>query len=111
MMNYKKAISILIILGASLLTGCSNAINTTLQYENTIISENTENKYDINTIDFNLGDKIYKSSSGKEMPYKLRGTMSIPKQEGKFPVVFIVHGSHNNTEEDKRFDSGFKYMI
>lgn len=75
------------------------------------IEKTVENKYEAEISEFEFGDYTYTSSWGRTMPYNIRGRIAVPKGEGKFPVVFITHGSHENIDESKRFDTGFDYLI
>lgn len=109
-MKIKNGIVSLAIISSLLLSGCSNPVDTTIQYEPTVIEKIQKKEYEVNTTEFNLGDKTYLSSSGAQMPYKLRGTLSMPIGDGEFPLIFIVHGNHNNDIEDKRYDTGFEYL-
>lgn len=91
------------------LNGCQKPTTT----ETTFNQSEIEKKDDINTSStkkFDLGTYKYKASSGKELSYRLRGVMSFPKEEGKYPLILIAHGNHENISEDKRFDTGFKYL-
>lgn len=109
-MKLKKRILSLVLMSAVALVGCSNPTQTTVDYKPTVIEKKQENKYESKTVDFNLGDRELVTSTNVTMPYKLRGTMSIPLGEGKFPLIFVVHGNHNNEIEDKRYDIGFDYL-
>lgn len=75
---------------------------------------NIEKKEDkneaIDVSDFNLGDGTIVDPTGRNVSYKIRGTMAAPKEEGKYPVVIIGHGSHSGSSAD-RFDNGFQYLV
>lgn len=60
--------------------------------------------------DFDLGEKSFETDLGNTVYYNVRGLASVPKEEGKYTVVLIVHGRHNNSSNDTRFDKGFKYL-
>ncbi|MDO4534603.1 MAG: alpha/beta fold hydrolase [Clostridium perfringens] len=61
--------------------------------------------------DFDLGEKSFITDLGNTVYYNVRGLVSVPKKEGKYPVVLIVHGRYNNSSNETRFDKGFKYLI
>ena len=75
------------------------------------IKQSTSENYSFKTLDFNLGEKSINLSSGKKLPYLLRGIMSVPQNSSdeKLKPVFILHGCHDN-DNIKRFDTGFKYL-
>ncbi|MCC3867983.1 chlorophyllase/cutinase-like alpha/beta fold protein [Terrisporobacter mayombei] len=110
----KKVLSLIIVSTMILSVGCSlksnNIQSNTTTIENKSINAKDKGKYSEETIEFDLGNETYTSDYGKEMPYKLRGVISVPKGEGKFPIVLITHGSHNNEKTGVRFDTGFKYL-
>lgn len=117
-MNFKKLLTILLLVTFMSATGCAksnimsgSAKSFTTEIQSMDIKENTNKSYEAEVIDFDLGDESYISSSARELPYKIRGTMAIPKGDGKFPIVLITHGSHENMDESKRFDSGFDYLV
>lgn len=60
--------------------------------------------------DFDLGEKSFITDLGNTVYYNVRGLASVPKKEGKYPVVLIVHGRYNNSSNETRFDKGFKYL-
>lgn len=66
--------------------------------------------YEIGITDFEGEEQIYTADSGKEMPFKVAGIMAVPKGEEKFPLLLIVHGSHDNINEENRFDTGYEYL-
>lgn len=102
------------------LTGCSgdkknddntignNSSNTIdLNYN---IEKSERKNQDIEVIDFDLGEDVLTDSNGRQVKYKIRGTMATPKAEGQYPLVIIGHGSHEN-EASNRYDSGFSYLV
>lgn len=68
-----------------------------------------ETKYSVK--EFDLGKREYKLTTGKTMPYQLRGVIGMPEGDGPFPLVLITHGSHENIKKDTRFDTGFEYLV
>lgn len=60
---------------------------------------------------YDLGERSFETDLGNTVYYNVRGLVSLPSGERKFPVVLILHGRHNNTSNDTRFDKGFKYLI
>lgn len=66
--------------------------------------------YEAKVLEFDLGAKEYIAASGKTMPYNLRGIMAVPQKEGAFPLVLLIHGSHDNLNDKRRFDIGFTYL-
>lgn len=83
----------------------------TVNAANFEIESGLKNVYEYEFSDFDLGDRSYTTVSGREMPYKLRGIMAVPVGDGPFPVVLITHGSHENVDETKRFDTGYDYLV
>ena len=75
------------------------------------ITSGIRNSYEYEFSEFNLGNRSYTTLTGRKMPYKLRGIMAVPVGEGPFPVVLITHGSHENLDETKRFDTGYDYLV
>lgn len=65
---------------------------------------------DIIEADFDLGEKSFVTDLGNTVYYNVRGLVSVPSEEGRYPVVLIIHGRYNNTSNDTRFDKGFKYL-
>lgn len=107
----KKILAVTLLSALMLTVGCSDKIqNQTITIENKLVNEPTEGKFKSQTIEFDLGDEKYIADNGRETPYKLRGIMSIPEGDGKFPIVLITHGSHDNEHTGVRFDTGFKYL-
>jgi len=75
------------------------------------ITSGIRNSYEYEFSEFNLGNRSYTTLTSRKMPYKLRGIMAVPVGEGPFPVVLITHGSHENLDETKRFDTGYDYLV
>ncbi|MDO5649096.1 MAG: dienelactone hydrolase family protein [Gallicola sp.] len=104
----KKALILFMIV--SLLSSCG--VQKQPAKEDTKQSTTIENKttvQDVQTVDFDLGEKVYKNREGMiDMPYKLQGTLSFPKDKGNYPLVIILHGNHDNNDSKLRFDKGFK---
>jgi len=75
------------------------------------ITSGIRNSYEYEFSEFNLGNRSYTTLTGRKMPYKLRGIMAVPVGEGPFPIVLITHGSHENLDETKRFDTGYDYLV
>ena len=100
-------------------TGSSNSPIPSSEQQDTVTVEMTDfeiapgmqNAYEYEFSEFDLGDRSYTSPSGLEMPYKLRGIMAVPVGDGPFPLVLITHGSHENIDETKRFDTGYDYLV
>jgi len=88
-------------------TGSSNSTVMT-DFE---IAAGIQNAYEYKFSEFDLGDRSYASLAGYEMPYKLRGIMAVPVGDGPFPLVLLTHGSHENLDETKRFDTGYDYLV
>ncbi|MEF9990867.1 MAG: alpha/beta hydrolase [Romboutsia sp.] len=117
-MKVSKQILPLILISVLVIsTGCAKIPNTNTSsntnattINNTNIEKTISNKNSYETVEFDAESELYVSPSKQEMPYKISGTMSIPKGEGKSPLVLITHGSHENIEDNIRFDKGFKYL-
>lgn len=75
------------------------------------ITSGIRNSYEYEFSEFDLGDRSYTTLAGRKMPYKLRGIMAVPVGDGPFPVILITHGSHENLDETKRFDTGYDYLV
>lgn len=41
----------------------------------------------------------------------VQGRVSVPEEEGLYPVVFIVHGVHPDFDRPKRYDAGFDHVL
>lgn len=115
----KKALIIVLVAFATILSGCGEKGNENKKEEISVkeisrttlnVEEGKSRNEETDTLEFNLGDRTYDSKSGKVLPYKLRGTITIPKSQGKKPLAIVIHGSHNNEDENVRFDTGFKYL-
>lgn len=60
---------------------------------------------------YDMGKKTFKSSSNKDVSYRLNGGITLPEGDKK-PLVFVMHGSHGATEADlNRFDLGYSYLL
>jgi len=115
--NFKMKMRIVLLfviaaLGVSI-SGCTpgqqpETVNYATNFE---IESNLKNAYEYEFLEFDLGDRSYTSLAGREMPYKLRGIMAAPVGDGPFPVVLITHGSHENLDETKRFDTGYDFLV
>lgn len=106
----KQILSLTLISVLLVSAGCAKTPNISSNVNNTNIEKTILQNDSYETIEFNVGSEKYVSPTKKEMPYNIAGTMSIPKKEGKFPLVLITHGSHENIEDNIRFDKGFKYL-
>ena len=74
------------------------------------IESGLEESYEYEYAEFSLGDGVYTTQGGREMPYKIRGVMAVPAGDGPFPLVLIAHGAHEEEDETRRFDTGFDYL-
>jgi len=100
-------------------TESANSTRPSPEQQNTIavemddfeIASGMQNAYEYEFSEFDLGDRNYTSLAGREMPYRLRGIMAVPVGDGPFPLVLITHGSHENLDETKRFDTGYDYLV
>ena len=80
------------------------------------ISEPKEEKElelgDPKILEFDLGEVTLPQTYGPEFPVRLHGEIGIPNGDGKYPIVFVLHGSHPvTTVETERYDLGFTYLI
>ncbi|BDR76114.1 alpha/beta hydrolase [Clostridium tetani] len=112
---HKKIVSIvtLVLITASILTGCNN--HTSFKKDGNITKEivyeinstkNITNK--VKTQEFNLGTRKI-NDNGNEYSYKLEGIISAPEElKERAPVVLIFHGQHG--DGDNEFEKGFKYL-
>lgn len=118
-MKIKNISIILVIILMMTIIGCNNEISNNEGGTDSSIVElpvfnigKSGNKnYEIEFSDFNVGSETYTSSSGRILPYDVSGFMAIPKGEGKFPLVLITHGSHENLDASKEFYTGFNYLV
>ena len=100
------------------LFGCANEEKKLVETSTIFTTEKEMNSIEINEsapmeiieADFDLGEKSFVTDLGNTVYYNVRGLASVPKEEGKYSVVLIVHGRYNNTSNDTRFDKGFKYL-
>lgn len=118
MKSFKILLLIMVMLSVSTI-GCSKTskdgvaanTSTTTQLKEFEIIENSNKLYETEISEFSFGSEEYTASSGKVLPYKIQGIIGVPKGDGQFPLVLITHGSHDNEDESKRFDTGFKYLV
>ncbi|MGG5461263.1 hypothetical protein [Clostridium sp. B9] len=105
---------------SAFLVGCGEASkkveNNSVSSKQTIrevlhVEEDKSDEFEFETSEFNLGSRTYERVSGKAMPYELRGIITLPKSDGKKPLVIAIHGSHDNENENVRFDTGFTYLL
>ena len=90
------------------IVGTSKIFTTEKEVNSVEINESAP--MDIIEADFDLGEKSFATDLGNTVYYNIRGLVSVPSEEGKYPVVLIIHGRYNNTSNDTRFDKGFKYL-
>ncbi|MEN8076088.1 hypothetical protein ABFP60_03945 [Clostridioides difficile] len=115
----KKNILIIVFLMAIIaIVGCNkndsnngDKKSTETKLERVDIEKVVREKYEIEFSDFNVGNEVYTSSSDRVLPYEVKGSIAVPKGEGKFPIVLITHGSHENLDESKEFYTGFDYLV
>ena len=115
----KKNILIIVFLMAIIaIVGCNkndsnngDKKSTETKLEIVDIEKVVREKYEIEFSDFNVGNEVYTSSSDRVLPYEVKGSIAVPKGEGKFPIVLITHGSHENLDESKEFYTGFDYLV
>lgn len=67
-------------------------------------------QFETETIHFFGGNEIYKTVANEDMPFSVRGIMSIPKEGKDYPLVIILHGSHDNENTDAKLYEGFQYL-
>lgn len=104
-----------------LLSGCkTDRVNTEKpaelsEYSTTAESHTIPAKgpdtFDADVAEFDLGGQEYTAASGKVMPFQVRGVIGVPKGSGSFPLVLITHGSHENEDDQLRFDTGLNYLV
>lgn len=114
----KKTLCGVLILVATLAVGCTgnenveNSSGTNSETKNRdvreIVAKSANEEFE--TTELNYGQASYTTTQGREMPYKKRGIISMPKSEGKKKLVVMIHGSHENIDGNARFDTGFKYL-
>lgn len=62
------------------------------------------------TLRYNLGNAQMQQAP-MEVTYAVQGVLSLPKgAAAPAPLVLILHGSHENIEENARYDEGFAYL-
>lgn len=117
-MKYNKSIGMILIMVilSTIIIGCTNKStngneesNTTLNLDYNMDKKSMKDE-EIDISDFNLGEGTIMDPNGREVGYQIRGTMAVPKAQGKYPVVIIGHGSHANVASN-RFDNGFSYLV
>lgn len=114
-----KSIVVLVALALTMtMIGCNKDDNNRGDNESSVIElpvfdieESSNKNYEVELVDFNVGSESYTSTSGKKLPYEVSGSIAVPKSEGKFPIVLVTHGSHDNEDESNEFYSGFNYLI
>lgn len=101
-----------ILLVASLFAGCqvNGGEEDTHSLTGGDIAYTAKKDLEIETTEFDLGTGEYTASWGAKMPYRLRGTLSLPKTEKDSPLVLILHGSHDNENPDAQLYKGFDYL-
>ena len=82
-----------------------------MKMENFEINSALKNDYEFGYTEFYIGDEVYLTKSGHELPYKVRGIIAAPNDKGPFPLVLIAHGNHEEMDESRRFDTGFDYLV
>lgn len=117
-MKSKNILIMLFLIVMMTIIGCDkddindgNKESTTTKLEVVDINKFIKDKYEIEFSEFNVGNEVYTSSSDKELPYEVSGSIAVPKGEGKFPIVLITHGSHENLDESRKFYTGFDYLV
>ena len=100
----RKFIITSIIFITILVSACSIKENSIETLEPTEIKQKSSENYEVETIDFNIGERNI-----DDIDYTLKGVISIPKQskQKKLKVAIIVPGYYKDT---KRQDKGFKYL-
>ena len=100
----RKFIITSIIFITILVSACSIKENSIETLEPTEIRQKSSENYEVETIDFNIGERNI-----DDIDYTLKGVISIPKQskQKKLKVAIIVPGYYKDT---KRQDKGFKYL-
>lgn len=98
---------------ASLLVGCKGKVDTKEKVSEVKVKEEKELVLEKPKISkFDLGKVNLSQSSGKELPIRLQGEIGVPSGNGKYPIVFVIHGAHPVTDVEKeRYDLGFTYLI
>lgn len=57
------------------------------------------------TLDYDLG-----AESCGDMPYRLRGRLSLPQSGERLPLVLLLHGSYDSRDPDGGYYLGFSYL-
>lgn len=115
-MKTKNILIVLSLMFMMIVVGCSqgnsgNKESTVAELGVFDVDKIVRDKYEIEFSEFNVASETYTSSSGIILPYEVSGSISIPKGEGKFPLVLITHGSHENLDASKEFYTGFDYLV
>ena len=113
------------LLATFLLTACSTSNSSTAssqqgssppatsvrQLENRDFPAPAAKNMPIVTMEYNFGSQKLESAP-IDVNYEVRGTLSLPAELNSepYPLVLILHGSHENIAEDARYDTGFTYL-
>lgn len=57
------------------------------------------------TLDYDLGEDAY-----GDMPYRIRGRLSLPQAGSGLPLVLLLHGSHDSADPDGGYYQGLSYL-
>lgn len=114
-MKLKKVLTMLLVMTTILGVGCKAESNneevSMMELPIMEIGGSLNKGYEVESIEFDLGEESYTSTEGRTLPYRVSGIMSVPKGEGPFPIVLITHGSHENLDKSKEFYTGFDYLV
>lgn len=69
----------------------------------------------VETIEYNLGQGVFKKAGKTDVPYQKQGVLTFPKDQKNAPLVVIVHGRHDvvdiaNLKEKENYYKGFTYL-
>ena len=64
-----------------------------------------EETADLLCLDYDLGEETY-----GDMPYRLRGRLSLPAEGTGLPLVLLLHGAHDAKDPEAGFYRGFTYL-
>lgn len=93
-----------------LLVACTAAPAKARQLDAWALPASPKEERPITTIQYNFGQK-HLASAPVEVSYAVQGVISLPRGgKGPYPLVLILHGSHENIAEDARYDLGFTYL-
>lgn len=100
----RKFIITSIIFIITLLSACGTKENPIEILKPTEIEQKTSGSYEIETIDFNIGERNI-----ADINYSLKGIISIPKEakQKKLKVAIIVPGYYKDIKSQ---DKGFRYL-